>query len=117
VTREPTVTSRRPNRNSHLTATPVPVKASAPGVAEVAPCVDDPVDDAVVGAGLFETGRGADAVDDPVGGAAPVVGALPAGGLGPVVVVVVVAGATVTTKKPLTPLPVTCPGAESLTKV
>jgi hypothetical protein len=117
VTREPTVTSRRPSRNNHLTATPVPVKASAPGVVEVAPGADDPVDDAVVGAGLFETGGGADEVDDPEGGAAPVVGAPPAGELGAVVVVVVVAGATVATKKPLMSFPVTCPGAVSLTKV
>jgi hypothetical protein len=93
------------------------VKARVPGAAAVLPGGADAVDDADAGAGPFETGGGADDVDAPVGEAVPVVGALPAPGPGAVVVVVVAAGATVATKKPLTPFPVTCPGAESLTKV
>jgi hypothetical protein len=94
------------------------VKARAPGALDVTPGAD-PDEGAVAEVGPDAAVGAGDAdgpVGEPAGGELPVPGEVtgaPFAGA----VVVVVAGVTVTTKKPLTLLPVTCPGEESLTKV
>jgi hypothetical protein len=99
MTKPPTPRRTRPSTSSDGRAGPVPVKARAPGVVEETFGDDDGVEPPAADAGA------GDAVV-PADGAAPGVGGLATGVvLG--AVVVGVEGATVTTKKPATLLPVT----------
>jgi hypothetical protein len=119
MAKPPSTTIRRPASDNSTSPGPEPVKARLPAAA-VAGCEPDDGDD---GPGAAPP-PGEVGVDAPPGGAVAPDGAeLPGGAEEPdavadgAVVVVLEAEVTVTTKKPLTLLPVTSPGAVSPTKV